>query len=64
MAPWRPQATEAEEHVRMRFLRAAHNQVWAKGLGWNGKARGGQQPAAAQRLTGPPKRKKRKPEVA
>ena len=48
----------------MRFLRAAHNYVWAKALGWDAKASGGQQLAAALRLPAPPKQKKRKPEVA
>ena len=63
VGPWRWEATEAEDYVRMRFLRAAHNYVWAKALGWDAKASGGRLLNAALRLPRPPKRKKRKPEV-
>ena len=45
----------------MLFLRAAHNYVWAKTLGWNAKASGGQLLAAVLRL--PELRETRKPEV-
>ena len=62
--PWRMEATEAEDHARVRFLRAAHNYVWAKALGWDAKASGGQLLNAALRLPATPKRKKRKPEAA
>ena len=62
--PWRMEATEAKDHARTRFLRAAHNYVWAKGLGWDAKASGGRLLNAALRLPAPPKQKKRKPEVA
>ena len=62
VGPWRWEATEAEDHARMRFPRAAYNYVWAKALGWDAKASGGQLLAAALRLPGP--QKKRKPEVA
>ena len=48
--PWRMEAAEAEDHVRVRFLRAAHNYVWAKALGWDAKASGGRLLNAALRL--------------
>ena len=46
VAPWRLEATGAEDPAGTRFLRAAYNYVWAKALGWNAKASGG--PAAGR----------------
>ena len=62
VGPWRLEATEAEDRARILFVRAAHNYVWAKALGWDAKASGRQLLAAALRLPEP--RKKRKQEVA
>ena len=62
--PWRMEVAEAEDHARMRFLRAAHNYVWAKALGWDAKASGGRLLNAGLRLPATPKQKKRKPEEA
>ena len=44
----------------MLFLRAAHNYVWAKTLGWNAKASGGQLLAVALGLPGPRKKRNRR----
>ena len=54
-APWRMEATEADDRARMRFLPAAHNYVKAKALGWDAKTSGGQLLAAALRLPATPK---------
>ena len=60
VGPWRLEATEAEDRARILFLRAAHNYVWAKTLGWNAKASGGQLLAAALRLPEPRKKREQK----
>ena len=62
--PWRMEVAEAEDHARVRFLRAAHNYVWAKALSWDAKASGGRLLNAALHLPATPKQKKRKPEAA
>ncbi len=62
--PWRMEGAEAGDHARVRFLRAAHNYVWAKALGWDVKASGGRLLNAALRLPAPPQQKRRKPEAA
>ncbi len=62
--PWRLEVAEAEDHARVRFLRAAHNYVWAKALGWDAKASGGRLLNAALRLPATPKQNSHKPEAA
>ena len=62
--PWRMEVAEAEDHARVRFLRAAHNYVWAKALGWDAKASGGRLLNAALRLPATPKQNSHKPEAA